>query len=103
MNNIYYISQGNSPKVHLENIKNVVESGVKLVQLRMKNIDQEKNIVTEGGQFSNDGTLRCGFECQRSDDSLKGIPLFNESLLINLSAWFDNIFIWIIFDGVETY
>lgn len=41
MDNIYYISQGNSPKEHLENIKNVVESGVKLVQLRMKDIEQE--------------------------------------------------------------
>lgn len=34
--NLYYISQGKTPKDHLCNIKNVCEAGCKLVQLRLK-------------------------------------------------------------------
>ncbi|WP_335965227.1 thiamine phosphate synthase [Galbibacter sp. PAP.153] len=34
---LHYISQGKTPKEHIQNIKNVCESGVKWVQLRLKN------------------------------------------------------------------
>jgi len=39
MNRIYYISQGNTPQEHLENIENVCKAGCRLVQLRLKEID----------------------------------------------------------------
>lgn len=35
---LHYISQGNSPKEHLENIQNACTSGAELVQLRFKNV-----------------------------------------------------------------
>jgi len=39
---LHYISQGNSPKEHLENIQNACTSGAELVQLRLKNISEKK-------------------------------------------------------------
>ena len=39
---LHYISQGNSPKEHLENIQNACSSGAELVQLRLKNISEKK-------------------------------------------------------------
>ena len=46
MDKIYYISQGITPKNHLNNIKNVCEIGCKLVQLRLKNTSLEVYIST---------------------------------------------------------
>ncbi|QHI35130.1 Thiamine-phosphate synthase [Kordia antarctica] len=39
---LHYISQGNSPKEHLENIQKACSSGSELVQLRLKNISDKK-------------------------------------------------------------
>jgi thiamine-phosphate pyrophosphorylase len=39
---LYYISQGNSPKEHLENIQKACTSGIELVQLRLKNVSDKK-------------------------------------------------------------
>ena len=39
---LHYISQGNSPKEHLDNIQKACSSGSELVQLHLKNIS-EKN------------------------------------------------------------
>lgn len=39
---LHYISQGNSPKEHLENIQKACSSGAELVQLRLKNISENK-------------------------------------------------------------
>lgn len=39
---LHYISQGNSPKKHLENIQKACTSGAELVQLRLKNISEKK-------------------------------------------------------------
>ena len=39
---LHYISQGNSPKGHLENIQKACTSGVELVQLRLKNVSEKK-------------------------------------------------------------
>jgi len=39
---LHYISQGNSPKEHLENIQKACSSGTELVQLRLKNISENK-------------------------------------------------------------
>ncbi|WP_295982331.1 thiamine phosphate synthase [uncultured Algibacter sp.] len=39
---LHYISQGNSPKEHLENIQKACTSGIELVQLRLKNISEKK-------------------------------------------------------------
>ncbi len=41
MNAIYYISQGQTPEEHLENIEKVCQSGCKMVQLRLKNTDPD--------------------------------------------------------------
>ena len=39
---LHYISQGHSPKEHLENIQKACSSGAELVQLRLKNISENK-------------------------------------------------------------
>ena len=41
---LHYISQGNSPKEHLENIQKACTSGAELVQLRIKGILEKKVI-----------------------------------------------------------
>jgi len=39
---LHYISKGNSPKEHLENIQNACTSGAELVQLGIENISEKK-------------------------------------------------------------
>jgi len=39
---LHYISQGSSPKEHLENIQKACSSGSELVQLRLKNVSEKK-------------------------------------------------------------
>lgn len=39
---LHYISQGNSPKEHLENIQKACTSGAELVQLRLKDVSEKK-------------------------------------------------------------
>ncbi|TGV01047.1 thiamine phosphate synthase [Flavivirga rizhaonensis] len=39
---LHYISQGNTGKEHLENIKKACTSGAELVQLRLKNLSEKK-------------------------------------------------------------
>ena len=39
---LHYISQGDAPKTHLENIQKACTSGVELVQLRLKNVSDKK-------------------------------------------------------------
>jgi len=39
---LHYISQGNSPKEHLENIQKACTSGVELVQLDLKNVSEKE-------------------------------------------------------------
>jgi thiamine-phosphate pyrophosphorylase len=39
---LHYISQGNSPEAHLENIQKACSAGAELVQLRLKNISEKK-------------------------------------------------------------
>ncbi|WP_047546168.1 thiamine phosphate synthase [Psychroserpens sp. Hel_I_66] len=39
---LHYISQGISPKAHLENIQKACSSGAELVQLRLKNVSEKK-------------------------------------------------------------
>lgn len=39
---LHYISQGNSPKEHLENIQKACTSGAELVQLGLKNVSEKK-------------------------------------------------------------
>ncbi len=39
---LHYISQGNTPKEHLENIQKACTSGAELVQLGLKNISEKK-------------------------------------------------------------
>ena len=41
---LHYISQGNSPKAHLENIQKACTSGIELVQLRLKNVSDKKTL-----------------------------------------------------------
>lgn len=39
---LHYISQGSSPKAHLEHIQRACQSGAELVQLRLKNYSEKK-------------------------------------------------------------
>jgi len=39
---LHYISQGNTPKAHIENIQKACTSGAELVQLRLKNISKKE-------------------------------------------------------------
>ncbi|MFT6699218.1 MAG: thiamine-phosphate pyrophosphorylase [Porticoccaceae bacterium] len=39
---LHYISQGISPKVHIENIQKACSAGAELVQLRLKNLSEKK-------------------------------------------------------------
>src|SRR5690606_34867932 len=39
---LHYISQGNTPKEHLENIQKACSSGAELVQLRLKDVSEKK-------------------------------------------------------------
>jgi thiamine-phosphate pyrophosphorylase len=39
---LHYISQGSSPKQHLENIQKACTSGAELVQLRLKNVSEKR-------------------------------------------------------------
>ncbi len=64
MKKIYYISQGNTPEKHIENVQNVCEAGVKLIQLRMKNITKE-------------------VFCDAAKEAIKICTLYNAELIIN--------------------
>jgi len=39
---LHYISQGSSPKEHLDNIQKACSAGAELVQLRLKNVSEKK-------------------------------------------------------------
>ena len=41
LHKLQYISQGSSPETHIRNIEFVLQAGVKLIQLRLKNISDE--------------------------------------------------------------
>lgn len=43
---LHYISQGETPNDHLENIQKACSSGIEWVQLRLKNLDQETLLKT---------------------------------------------------------
>ncbi|MBA3663995.1 MAG: thiamine phosphate synthase [Bacteroidetes bacterium] len=45
LHRLQYISQGSSPEEHLKNIQAVLDAGVRLIQLRLKNVDE--NVYSE--------------------------------------------------------
>ena len=51
---LHYISQGNSPKEHLDNIQKACSSGSELVQLHLKNISEKKclKLATEAREIT---------------------------------------------------
>ncbi|WP_034042438.1 thiamine phosphate synthase [Wocania ichthyoenteri] len=51
---LHYISQGASPKKHLENIQKACTSGAELVQLRLKNVSEKKilKLATEAREIT---------------------------------------------------
>ncbi|HDZ06137.1 hypothetical protein LCGC14_0128930 [marine sediment metagenome] len=53
---LHYISQGSTPKEHLENIQKACSSGAELVQLRLKN--QPEKVVLETAQRAREITLK---------------------------------------------
>lgn len=53
---LHYISQGSTPKEHLENIQKACSSGAELVQLRLKN--QPEKIVLETAQQAREITSK---------------------------------------------
>lgn len=44
LHKLQYISQGSTPEIHIHNIESVLQAGVKLVQLRLKNISDEQYV-----------------------------------------------------------
>ncbi|TXE09586.1 thiamine phosphate synthase [Seonamhaeicola algicola] len=46
INKLHYISQGNTPKAHLENIQKACQYGAELVQLRLKDVSEKKILKT---------------------------------------------------------
>jgi thiamine-phosphate pyrophosphorylase len=44
LHKLHYISQGATPNEHIKNIESVLNAGIKLVQLRLKNISEEMYI-----------------------------------------------------------
>ncbi len=52
---LYYISQGETAEQHLQNIQKVCESGVRLVQLRLKNCTEQEylNIAKQAKEICN--------------------------------------------------
>jgi len=52
---LHYISQGDTPKEHLENIQKACTSGAELVQLRLKNLSAKKilKIALEAREITN--------------------------------------------------
>lgn len=53
---LHYISQGSTPKEHLENIQKACSSGAELVQLRLKN--QSEKVVLETAQQAREITSK---------------------------------------------
>lgn len=51
---LHYISQGNTPKEHLENIQKACTSGAELVRLNLKNVSEKKylKIATEAREIT---------------------------------------------------
>lgn len=45
MHRLQYISQGNSTDEHLLNIQELLDAGVKFIQLRLKNVDEERYLT----------------------------------------------------------
>ncbi|MCL5245732.1 thiamine phosphate synthase [Cellulophaga sp. 20_2_10] len=43
---LHYISQGETPEIHLANIQNACSSGADWIQLRLKNVDEETVLQT---------------------------------------------------------
>ena len=41
---LHYISQGNTPQEHLENIQKACSSGVELVELHLQNVSDTKHL-----------------------------------------------------------
>ena len=51
---LHYISQGSSPKEHIENIQKACTSGIELVQLNLKNVSEKKllKLATEAREIT---------------------------------------------------
>lgn len=45
MNKLYYISQGKSIEAHLQNIESALEAGVRLIQLRLKDLTETEYLL----------------------------------------------------------
>lgn len=78
--------------------KNEFDNIVVIYQESLYLIDPVK-----GSQFPDGGTLGGCFESQRSHDSLKGIPMFNESLPVDLSVRFDKVFVEVVLGRTEAH
>jgi len=51
---LHYISQGNSPKEHIENIQKACSAGAELVELRLRNVSEKKylKLATEAREIT---------------------------------------------------
>ncbi|MEE9364453.1 MAG: thiamine phosphate synthase [Cellulophaga sp.] len=78
MDKLYYISQGNTAEEHLKNIKIVCESGVKWVQLRLKNVDMATYLET-------------ALECRSICDDFDVVMIINDNISIAQACQADGV------------
>lgn len=78
MNTLQYISQGKTPKDHLQNIENVCKAGGRWIQLRLKDVD----MVTY---------LKTAIQCREICDTYEAIMIINDNVSIAQAAQADGI------------
>ncbi len=78
MNKLYYISQGETPDEHLQNIERVCKAGVKWIQLRLKNVEP---IVY----------LHTAIKCRELCDAHEAILIINDSIMVAKASQADGV------------
>ena len=73
LHKLQYISQGTTPDEHLKNIDAALNAGVKLVQLRLKNISDELYI-----EYANEAKISC--------DKYQALLIINDNAYVSKSS-----------------
>ncbi len=78
MEKLYYISQGETPGEHLQNIRKACEAGCKWIQLRLKDVDM---VIA----------LQTALACRTICDDFEAVMIVNDSVGIAQAAQADGI------------
>ena len=78
MNELQYISQGKTPKEHLQNIGQVCEAGCRWVQLRLKDVDLAVYLET-------------AIQCREICDQYEAILIINDQVSIAKASLADGV------------